>query len=140
MQHFMQHSNHIILFGSGHLAFQVARKLQAAGLSVAHISSDHLQTRRESLPQESPVDRLRRILREAHIDAARAVFILDDEDRYNIQVALIVLSLNESVPLFVSLFNAELAGQLREGSKNVVALNPAQLATKVFVDALHAEV
>lgn len=68
------------------------------------------------------------------------MFVLDDEDRYNIQAALIVISLNESVPVFVSLFNAELAGHLRTGCQNVVALNPAGLATKVFVDALHAPI
>ena len=135
----MQFSNHVILFGTGHLAFQVARKLQFAGLPLLHIGSEHFQTANK-LPEESVVEHLRRTLREAHIHTARAVFILDDEDRYNIQAALIVLSLNESVPVFVSLFNAELAVHLRAGCENVVVLNPAGLATKVFVDALYASI
>ncbi len=134
----MQHHNHVILFGSGHLAFQVATKLKANGLSVVHIGSEHAQSTGKSLPQESLVDHLRRTLREARIDSARAMFVLDDEDRYNIQVALIVLSLNETFPVFVSLFNAELAGHLREGCQNVVVLNPARLATEVFVDGLRS--
>lgn len=136
----MDYSNHIILFGSGHLAFQVSRKLQAAGLEQAHIGSEHFHNPRKSLPQESIVEYLRRTLEEVHIGSARAVFVLDDEDRYNIQFALIAVSLNESVPVYVSLFNAELAGHLRANSQSVLALNPAGLATKVFVDALRASI
>lgn len=134
----MQHSTHVILFGSGHLAFQVARKLRADGYSLEHIGSERFQTTTTALPEESLVDHFRRALRNAHIDTARAVFVLDDQDRYNIQFALIVIFLNERVPVFVSLFNPELAGHLRKAGQNVVVHNPARLATKVFVDALRA--
>ncbi len=40
----MQHSNHVILFGSGHLVFQVGRKLRADGLSVVHIELRRLMS------------------------------------------------------------------------------------------------
>src|SRR5215470_12059649 len=136
----MQYSNHVILFGSGHLAFQVARKIGVAGRFLVRISSEQFQATGRSMSLESLVESMRRTFREAQIDTAKAVFVLDDEDRYNIQVALIATSLNESVPIFVSLFNAELAGHLRAGCQNVVALNPAGLASKVFVDALRTDI
>jgi voltage-gated potassium channel Kch len=135
----MEDSNHVILFGSGHLVFQVGRKLRDQNVSVVHITSEHFHVVSKQLRQ-SMIEHFRTILEEARIDSARAVYVLDEEDRYNIQFALIVISLNDSVPVIVSLFNAELAGHLQTSRPKIAVRNPALAATSVFVDALRAPV
>jgi voltage-gated potassium channel Kch len=134
----MQQSNHVIVFGSGHLAFQVDRKLRAMGLTVVEIGSDRFQTARKFSPGESIVEHFRRTLRDAGVDSARAVYVLDDEDRYNVQFTLIVLSLTESVPVLVSLFNPELSVHLQAGCPSVMVHSPARAVSAVFVRALRS--
>ena len=136
----VENSNHVILFGSGHLAFQVSRRLRDKNLHVAHISSEHFPHSGKAPGQESVIEYFRRNLQDAGIDRARAVYVMDEEDRHNIQFALIVISLNESIPVVVSLFHLELSGHLLASCKSLIVRNPAAVATKVFVDALRAPV
>ena len=133
-------SNRIILFGSGHLAFQVGRRLRDKNFHVAHISSEHFPHSGKAPGQESVIEHFRRNLQDAGIEDARAVYVMDDEDRHNIQFALIVISLNESIPVIVSLFHLELSGHLLASCNSLVVRNPAAVATNVFVDALRAPV
>src|SRR5579883_2397259 len=133
----MENTGHIILFGSGRLAFQVGRRLRARQFAITHIGSEHFNVAGKSL-QTSIVEYFRTTLREANIDSARAVYVLDEEDRYNIQFALIVASLNETVPIMTALFNPELAGHLQSIRPEVVVRNPALAASSALVDCLHA--
>jgi Trk K+ transport system NAD-binding subunit len=133
----METANHVILFGSGHLVFQVGRRLHDQNVAVTHISSERFQVASKPL-RESLIEHFRNALQEAGIQNARAVYVLDEEDRYNIQFALIAISLNDSVPIIVSLFNAELAGHLQDCRSGIIVLNPAQVATNLFVEALRA--
>src|SRR5579872_5431828 len=135
----MENSGHIILFGSGRLAFQVGRRLRDRKIPVTHIGSEHFNVAGKSL-EESIVEYFRGTLRKANLDAARAVYVLDEEDRYNIQFALIVASLNETVPVLAALFNAELAGHLQSVRPEVVVRNPALAASSALVDCLRAPV
>jgi Trk K+ transport system NAD-binding subunit len=134
----MRQSNHIVVLGSGHLAFQVARKLRAMGFAVLEIGSDRFQSARKFPAGESAVEHFRRTLCDSGIDSAQAVYVLDDEDRYNIQFTLIVLSLNESVPIMVSLFNPELSVHLQASSPKIAVRSPASAASTVFVRALRS--
>jgi voltage-gated potassium channel Kch len=133
-------SGHVILFGSGHLAFQIARKLRDKNVHVAHIGSEHFPHSGKSPGHESVVEYFRRNLQEAGVDRATAVYVLDEEDRHNIQFALIVISLNESIPVVVSLFNAELSGHVLASCKSLIVRNPALVAAHAFVEALRAPV
>ena len=134
----MEPPNPIILFGSGHLEQQIGRRLRAKGHLVVEIAGDSVRGGQTSAQEESIVEHTRRKLMEAGIARARAVYVVDHEDRYNIQFALIVLSMNESAPVFVSLYNQELAGQLQASRSNLVVRNPAMASTGLLVDALHA--
>ncbi len=135
----MEDPNHVILFGSGHLVFQVGRRLRDKSVSVVHVDSEHFQAAGKQLRQ-SMIEHFRAVLEKAGIDRARAVYVLDEEDRYNIQFALIVISINDSVPVIVSLFNAELAAHLQTSRQKIEVRNPAQVATAVFVEALRTPV
>src|SRR5258708_23908248 len=135
----MEDPNHVILFGSGHLVFQVGRRLRDKSVSVVHVDSEHFQAAGKQLRQ-SMIEHFRAVLEKAGIDRARAVYVLDEEDRYTIQFGLIVISINASVPVIVSLFNAELAAHLQTSRQKIEVRNPAQVATAVFVEALRTPV
>src|SRR5579863_9069297 len=129
--------NHVILFGSGRLAFQVGRSLRDKGIPYIHLSSQVFNTADKPM-EKSVVEHFRETLQEARVETAAAVYVLDDQDRHNIHITLTVMSITKTTPIIVSLFNAEIAAQLQAGCPQVVARNPALAATQVFVDALYA--
>ena len=133
----MDRFSHVILFGSGRLAFQVGRRLRDRNIPLTHIGSEGFKTAGLTL-HKSVTEHFREAFQEARVDAARAVYILDDEDRHNIQIALIVMSLSETIPIVVSLFNAEIAAQFQTSRPGVTVRNPALAAARVFTDALRA--
>jgi len=133
----MDRFSHVILFGSGRLAFQVGRRLRDRNIPLTHIGSEGFKTAGLTL-HKSVTEHFREAFQEARVDAARAVYILDDEDRHNIQIALIVMSLSETTPIVVSLFNAEIAAQFQTSRPGVTVRNPALAAARVFTDALRA--
>lgn len=135
----MENSGHIILFGTGHLAFQVARRLRDRNLPFVHIGSEDFKAN-DRLLHKSAIEQSRERLQKAHASTARAIYVLDDEDRYNIQFALVSMSLTSTTPILVSLLNAEIAAQLRASRPEIIVRNPAVAATKIFVDSLHAPV
>lgn len=128
----------IVLFGSGHLAFQIGRKLRGLGHSVVEIAGTCFRAEHALSGDESVVEYCRRTLAETGVDRARAVYVVDREDRYNIQFALIVLALNETVPVYVALFHEELAGQLQASRPGLVVRNPALISAGLLADALRA--
>jgi Trk K+ transport system NAD-binding subunit len=119
------------------LASQVGRRLRDRGILIVHLGLPSFGAA-DKPAEKSAVEQVREILRQARIETASAVYVLDDQDRYNIQIALVVMSLTRTTPIIVSLFNAEIAAQLQAGCPQVVARNPALAATQVFVNALHA--
>lgn len=135
----MNATRHVIILGTGHLAFQVGRKLSALGERVLHISTERFDEIERGSLQQSSLERFREVLREAGIANARAIYALDDEDRRNIQFALIALSLNATIPIFISLFNERLAPHFRGTHHNLVIRNPALIATPRFVEALEVD-
>ena len=128
----------IIVFGSGHLELQISRKLRERGLRVVDIPGDAVRGEHASAQEESIVEYSRRLLTDAGIDRARAVYVVDREDRYNIPFALIVMAMNEDIPVFVSLYNEELAGQLQASRSRLLVRNPAVASTRLLADALRA--
>lgn len=128
---------HVILFGSGHLASQVGRRLRDKGILVVHLGLQSFSAA-DKPAEKSAVEQVREVLQQAHVKAASAVYVLDDQDRHNIQIALLVMSLTKTTPIIVSLFNAEIAAQLQASCPQVIAQNPALAATQAFVNALHA--
>jgi Trk K+ transport system NAD-binding subunit len=128
---------HVILLGSGRLAFQVGRRLKEKSIPFVPLSSEFLSSADKPV-EKSIVEQVRETLQEAGIKTAAAVYLLDDQDRYNIQMALIVMSLTKTTPIIVSLFNAEIAAQLQAGCPQVIARNPALAATEVFINSLYA--
>ncbi|OAI43449.1 hypothetical protein AYO41_00120 [Verrucomicrobia bacterium SCGC AG-212-E04] len=136
----MASNSPIVLFGSGHLAFQIGRKLREKGHEVVEIAGTCFRSQHGSWQHESAIEFCRRTLVENGLERARAVYVVDREDRYNIQFALIVLSLNDTVPVYVALLHEELAGQLQASRPGLVVRNPARISAGLLADALHAPV
>ncbi len=132
----MAMSNHIICAGSGHLASQVARQLREKNYEVFHVSSE-VEEKAEKRIEHSVLERLRRVFRDAGIQRAKAVFLLHDDDRRNIEMSLVAISLNQQIPIIVSLFNEDLAAHLQATHANLFIRSPARIACRQFVKSLH---
>jgi voltage-gated potassium channel Kch len=131
-------SKHIICVGSGRLAWKVAQELREKNYEVRQVTSEVEQSV-DSLSRSSAIDHITGIFREAGIDSARAVFLLDDEDRHNIEMALVAISRNKHIPIFVALFNEALASHLQATHPNLRAISPAGIAAPRFVECIRAE-
>lgn len=130
----------ILIFGSGHLSYQVQKKLSEKGYSIAHIPSSLFKEEDAEFGFSVPFTKVKDTFEELGIDSAKAVYILDNEDRRNIPCALAAIATNDSVPVFVSLFNEDLAAHFQKTHKNLSILNPARIAAPAFVDALNIPV
>lgn len=127
----------VIIMGSGHLAIQLERTMKKKGYSVRVLSSATFESV-ELLEQfHSIFDACVDVLRKSSVETTQAIFIVDEEDRRNIQYALAAMEVTETIPIFVALFNESIAINLRRTRPNVFVRNPAALATKLFVDAVN---
>jgi len=136
----VESSEHVLVLGSGHLAVQVALRLRQSHASAVHVPGERFS---EAHPEASPgsgLTRGREILTQAGMSRARAVYILDSEDRINIQLTLIALSFNTDVPIFVALFHENLGFHLEATRANLCVRNPALFATPRFVEAARAPI
>lgn len=130
----------VIIFGSGHLAVQVAGLLQERGYDVIRVPHKHAHPTHDDLAVRSVLENLKLVLRDAGIDKAKAVYVIDDEDNRNLQFALAVMASNNSVRIIVSLFNENLAPHLGATHPHISIRNPAKIAAPAFVDALYTPV
>lgn len=123
-----------IVLGSGHLAVRVRIELETAGLAVCHLTTELI----ESTPgyQVARLECIQQQLRDACADEAAAIYVVDSEDRRNIEFALAAMSFNEKSPIVLSLFNEQIAPHFQINCPNLYIVNPARLAASEFVDAI----
>lgn len=132
----MEQEKRIIVVGAGHLSFQIYRKLQEKGYTPQRVVWDPKEKHTIGNGERSVYEAYRELFQQAGIAKADTVYLVDDEDQYNIQFFLIVSSLNQNARLVVSLFNESLAPNLGPGHKTLTVFNPAAIAAKVFVHAV----
>ncbi len=125
----------ILIAGQGHLSFQVFRKLKEKGYEPVQVVLHKPEMLHQEVEDQSQYEKYQASFTEAGIEKAQTVFLIDDEDQYNIQFFLIAASLNPSARLIVSLFNDTLAPHLRAGHKNLEVYNPAAIAASLFANA-----
>jgi len=126
--------NDVIILGSGHLAVRVSQELEKRGYRISHLSTEII----ESSPdyQTARLDSIRGKLHAARAETAKAIYVVDSEDRRNIEFALAAMSLNDSRPIFLALFNEKIAPHFQINSSNLFIMNPARIAAASFVDAI----
>ncbi len=125
----------VLIAGEGHLSFQVYRKLKEKGVNATRVVSDSTEKSLAANGEHSIYEQYQEKFELAGIGTADVVYLIDDEDRFNIQFFLIASKLNPNARLIVSLFNDHLAPHLRSGHKSLEVFNPAAIAAAKFADA-----
>lgn len=123
-----------IILGSGHLSIRVLVELESAGYDVCHLTAELI----ESTPgyQVARLECIQQRLRDACVEDVAAIYVVDAEDRRNIEFALAAMSFEQKSPIFLSLFNEQIAPHFQINCPNLYIVNPARLAASEFVDAI----
>ena len=74
----------------------------------------------------------------ADIGAARVVYVVTDQDKLNIRLALAVRRVSATVPIVIALTQSRLGEKLSRHLANLAFVNPPALAAGHFVDAIYA--
>lgn len=72
------------------------------------------------------------------LQQARAVYVVTDEDKINIRLALHVRNARPDVPIIITLVQSRLGRKLALHLENFSFVSPAELAAQKFVDAMYA--
>jgi Trk K+ transport system NAD-binding subunit len=124
----------IIIFGASHVGWRLARRLTLAGHRVRVID-------RPAAPPEPPEGweyTSADLTAPARLDDARMVFVVSDEDKLNIRIALAVRSAYPTLPLVITLVQNRLGKKLARLLDNFSFISPPELAANKFVDAIDA--
>ncbi len=124
----------VLIFGSGHLAYRVKKLINIHEYKVIHITIEAISSNVET---GSWLEKFNDSIKETDLSSVVMVYLLDDQDDYNLQLIIALISLNANIEITASLFNENLAPHLQATHKNLNILNPAKIAAPVFVGALY---
>lgn len=124
----------VLIFGSGHLAYRVKKLINIHDYKVVHSTLEAISSNVET---GSWLENFNDYIKETDLTSVVMVYLLDDQDDYNLQLIIALISLNANIEITASLFNENLAPHLQATHKNLNILNPAKIAAPVFVDALY---
>lgn len=129
-------SQTIIIFGATHVGLRLARRLSVGGHPVRVV--DHAPA-----PPESPEGWAYvsgDLTSPAKLEEARLVYIVTDEDKVNIRLALAVRSTHPDLPIVITLGQSRLGKKLARHLRHFAFVSPPELAAKKFVGAIDAPV
>ena len=86
--------------------------------------------------EESSLDYARERLVMKGINQASAVCVVDGEDAINIYLLMAILAVNENIPIYASFFNESLVSSLTIKHRNLKLFNPADIVSRLFVEAV----
>lgn len=124
----------IVIFGATHVGLRLARRLAIGGKHACVVDLP-------SAPPETPEGwKYNRTDFNApsNLDRARLVYIVTDEDKLNIRLALAVRSAYPNVPIVITLVQSRLGKKLARHLNNFSFISPPELAAKKFVNAIDA--
>ncbi|MEQ1693660.1 MAG: potassium channel family protein [Gemmatimonas sp.] len=124
-----------ILVGSGHLARRIASLTAANGGETIPVSREGVQAVSGG---EASFDAIVRMLRDVDLTSVSAAYLVDDRDDVNLEFLIALVSLDQRLPIVLSLFNENIAPHLQAANPNVRVLNPAKIAAPAFINALDA--
>jgi hypothetical protein len=126
-------NNKVLILGTGHLAYRVKRLAEKRGFEVGQVNIPaHFQK------QGAIFDDIQALFSDINLKEMAMVYILDDRDDYNLGLAIALISVDEHVPITVSLFNENITPHLKATHPNIHVLNPAKIAAPQFVESLSA--
>lgn len=124
----------VLILGSGHLAYRVEKLARLRGYNVCHIKNEIFQL---DSTNNSAFDKITNTLSDINLASVKMVYIIDDSDEFNLQLLVVLMSLNEHLPITASLFNENIAPHLRAAHPRLHVFNPAKIAAACFVEALY---
>lgn len=122
----------IVIFGATHVGLRLARRLAVAGHRVRVV--DHPNTSPE-MPEGWEYTSAN-LTAPARLEHARLVYIVTDEDKLNIRLALAVRSAYPDLPIVITLVQSRLGKKLARHLNHFSFLSPPELAAKKFVNAV----
>ena len=126
----------LFVIGSGRLAHRLYKIFNKSNVGVVHIKSEEFKEIEETTVQESSMSYARDLLINKGIMDASTVCIVDGEDAINIYLLMAVLSVHQTVPIYTTFFNENLVFRLAANHPNVKIFNPANIVSKLFVEAV----
>lgn len=116
------------------MGLRLARRLTGLGHGVRVV--DHSATPSE--PPEGWEYTSANLNSPSNLDRARLVYIVTDEDKLNIRLALAVRSAHPDMPIVITLVQSRLGKKLARHLNNFSFISPPELAANKFVNAIDA--
>jgi Trk K+ transport system NAD-binding subunit len=123
----------ILIFGASHGGIRLAERLVAASHRVTVLDPAPLPVPAPARTQVSTD-----FAGPANVGAARLVYVVSDQDRLNIRLALAVRRAHATVPIVMRLTQSQLGEKLARHLPHLAFINPPELAAARFVDAVYA--
>jgi voltage-gated potassium channel Kch len=130
-------ASRVILVGAGHLAHRIRLLAIARGFDVVLLSRNDV---RPESAGEPTFESIVRLLRDVDLATVSAAYLVDDRDEVNLEFLLALLSIDQRLPVVLSLFNENISPHLQAANPNVRVLNPARIAAPDFIAALDAPI
>lgn len=124
-----------MLVGAGHLAHRIGLIAESEARTIVQLTMSGVT------PAAGPTLNFTAIvamLRDVDLSTVRSVYLVDDRDEVNLEFLVALLSLDQRLPVVISLFNERIAPHLQAANPNVRVVNPARFAAPTFADALVA--
>jgi voltage-gated potassium channel Kch len=126
----------VVIIGSGHLAYRVEKLAIARGYSTVHFHANEfalMDTRNPGAPG------ILHTFQHIDLEAAKMIYVIDNEDNFNLEVLLALTTVNQDLPITAALFNEKMAPHLSHAHSRLHILNPARIAAPAFVRALYED-
>lgn len=132
--------DHVVVCGLGNIGFRVVERLASMNVPVAACEVDgsgrHVDTvRRMEVPVLIADARLPQTLLSLGIERARCLVAVIDEDRANLQTALIARRLNPNLRVVLRIFDPDLAARVERSLEIEISRSPAALTAPALVAA-----
>lgn len=125
----------IVIFGSGHLALRFRKKLKQKGIIALHIPKERFQAV-GAKSSRSRFETMERVLALSGLHDGTIVYILDDQDDWNIELSLAIVSLPHALSVHVSLYNQAIGSRIRALHPDLDVIDPGAIAAPILADML----
>jgi hypothetical protein len=101
-------SKDLLIFGNGHLAFRVLRKLVALRYTVTHKPAP------ASWQSDlcSPAEKLAMLIDGHDLSQVTMAYVLDDNNERNLELIIALISMRDTLPITAALFNESITPHL----------------------------
>ncbi|MDB5194454.1 MAG: hypothetical protein JWN50_468 [Parcubacteria group bacterium] len=123
----------VLVIGTGHLAYRLKKLLNDHGYTIIHLAANIFKLEEN---EDSALGTIANVLKDVDLTNLSMTYIVDDQDEFNLELIIALISLNQDIHITASLFNENIAPHLQAAHPNIQVLNPAKIAAPIFVEAL----